>query len=107
MSIRRVATGLALVLTLLASTGLAVAAGKPAAQADKVNLNTATVEQLSELPGVGEHLAARIIEYRQKSGGFKSTQELMNVKGIGEQSFQKIESLLTTGDASPRASATK
>ena len=43
MSIRRVATGLALVLALLASTGLAVAAGKPGGQADKVNLNTATV----------------------------------------------------------------
>lgn len=107
MSIRRIATGLALVMALGANAGHVLAAGKPA-QTDKVNLNTASVQQLSELPGVGERLAARIIEYRQKSGGFKSTQELMNVQGIGERSFQKIESLLTTsGEASQKASATK
>lgn len=66
---RFVAFGLAVALALLSSTGLAVAAAKPASEA-KVNLNTASVEQLVALPGVGQKLAARIVEYRQKAGGF-------------------------------------
>jgi len=101
---RVVATGLALVLALVASTGLATAAGKPA-PTGKVNINTATAQQLTVLPGVGEKLAARIVDYRQKSGGFKTVSELMNVQGIGEKNLAKIQSYLTTGgDASKAAS---
>jgi competence protein ComEA len=44
--------------------------------------NTASAEQLTTLPGVGPKLAARILDYRQKSGAFKSVHELMNVKDI-------------------------
>jgi len=58
-----------------------VAAAKPA-PAGKVNINTASAEQLTTLPGIGPKLAARILDYRQKSGAFKSVQELMNVKDI-------------------------
>ena len=95
---RVVATVMTLVLATLVSAGAVLAAAKPAPTA-KVNLNTATVEQLTTLPGVGPKLAARIVEQRQKEGGFKSTQELMNVRGIGEKNFQKIESYLTVGEA--------
>ena len=73
-----------------------MAAAKPA-PAGKVNINTATAQQLSELPGVGEKLAARIVEYRQKSGGFKTVQELMNVQGIGEKNFASMQPHLTVG----------
>ena len=66
------------------------AAAKPA-PAGKVNINTATAEQLTALPGIGAKLAARIVEHRQKSGAFKSVQELMNVKGVGEKNFAKLE----------------
>jgi competence protein ComEA len=105
MTLRRfVATGLALVMAALLVSGPALAAGKPAPTA-KVNLNTASVEQLTSLPGVGPKLAARIIEYRQKSGSFRSPQELMNVKGVGEKNFARIEAWLTVGEA-PKA-ATK
>src|SRR5882672_9774361 len=76
---RIVATGLALVLALVVSSGLAIAAGKPA-PSGKVNINTATAQQLTVLPGVGEKLAARIVDYRQKAGGFKNVSELMNVQ---------------------------
>lgn len=80
MSIRRVvAAAAALILAVVVSTGSALAAAKPAPNG-KVNLNTATAEQLTALPGVGEKLAARIVEYRQKAGSFKSVQDLMNVK---------------------------
>ncbi len=104
MTLRRfVATGLALAMAALLVSGTAIAAGKPAPTA-KVNVNTASVEQLTALPGVGPKLAARIVEYRQKSGTFRSTQELMNVKGIGEKNFAKIEAWLTVGEA-PKAAA--
>ena len=66
-----------------------------AAPAQVVNLNTAPAEQLERLPGVGPSTAARIIEYRQKNGGFKKIEELMNVRGIGEKAFLKMKSQLT------------
>jgi len=100
MTLRRfVATGLALAMAALLVSGPAMAAGKPAPTA-KVNINTASIEQLTTLPGVGPKLAARIVEYRQKSGTFRSPQELMNVKGVGEKNFAKIEAWLTVGEAS-------
>ena len=72
-----------------------------AAPASIVNLNTATVSQLATLPGIGETAAQRIVEYRDKNGGFKKVEELMNVKGIGEKSFLKLKPLVTLGDAKP------
>jgi competence protein ComEA len=76
------------------------AAGKPAAAAPAVvNLNSATATQIATLPGVGEKAAQRIVEYREKNGGFKKIEELMNVKGIGEKSFLKLKPLITVGDS--------
>ena len=60
-----------------------------------VNLNTATVDQLMTLPGIGQKTAERIIEYRTKSGGFKKIEELMNIRGIGEKSFLKLKPLVS------------
>ena len=78
------------------------AAGKAAAAVPAVvNLNTATATQIATLPGIGEKAAQRIIEYREKNGGFKKVEELMNVKGIGEKSFLKLKPLVTLGDAKP------
>ena len=68
----------------------------PAASASApVNLNTASVSEIATLPGVGPKAAERIVEYRQKNGGFKKIEELMNVKGIGEKSFLKLKPLIT------------
>jgi competence protein ComEA len=103
---RFVAAVVAFAIAALMSSGLALAAGKPA-PAGKVNLNPATTQQLTTLPGVGEKLAARIIEYRQKSGGFKTAQELLNVKGIGEKNFAKLSPYVNVGDAQARAAAGK
>jgi competence protein ComEA len=104
MTYRRfVAAVLAVALAVLVAPGLASAESKPAPTA-RVNVNTATVEQLTALPGVGPALAARIVDHRQKSGAFRSTQEVMSVKGIGEKNFAKIEAWLTVGEA-PKAAA--
>ena len=60
-----------------------------------LNLNAATVAQLEALPGIGRATAERIVEYRQKSGGFKKAEDLMNVQGIGEKNFLKLKPLVT------------
>jgi competence protein ComEA len=70
---------------------------KPAAAsaAAPVNLNTATAAEIATLPGIGPKAAQRIVEHRQKNGGFKKVEELMKVKGIGEKSFLKLKPLIT------------
>ena len=65
------------------------------AAAGPVNLNTATAAQLEALPGIGARTAALIVEYRQKNGGFKKVEDLMNVRGVGEKSFLKLKALIT------------
>jgi competence protein ComEA len=57
--------------------------------ADKININTATVEQLETLNGIGPATAKAIVEYREANGQFKSVYELTNVKGIGEKKIAK------------------
>lgn len=84
-----VMTSVALALPLLA--------GAAAAQDDelKVDLNRAGIEELVKLPGVAEKLAARIVSYREENGAFEAPEELMNVRGIGEKTYLKLEPYLT------------
>ena len=60
----------------------------------KLNLNAATAEELCDLPGIGETLAARILEYRTGHGGFARIEELTEVEGIGEVKFEAIRDLV-------------
>lgn len=69
-----------------------------------VDLNTASVEELTTLPGVGETVAERIVDYREANGPFQKKEELMNVRGIGEKTFLKLEPLIRV---SPAASEKK
>ena len=87
-------------LLAIAICAAAVSAQEPrsGAAAAALNLNTATVAQLEALPGIGKSTAERIVEYRQKSGGFKKVEDLMNVKGIGEKSFLKLKPLITVSE---------
>lgn len=65
---------------------------------DRININTAGVAELTELPGIGEVIAGRIIEYRDEHGDFKNPSDIMNVNGIGSGVYSKIEGLITTGN---------
>jgi competence protein ComEA len=56
-----------------------------------VNINSASVEELDKLSGVGPGIAAKIIDYREKNGGFKNINEIKLVSGIGEKLFEKIK----------------
>ena len=71
---------------------------KPALTAP-ININTAGVSELDNLPGIGAKTAARIVEYRQKNGPFKRVEELMNVRGVGEKNFLKLKDHITVSPA--------
>lgn len=64
--------------------------------AGRVNINTADLAALCALPGIGEALAGRVIEYREAHGPFASPDEIMNVSGIGAGKFAAIEGMIAT-----------
>ena len=69
---------------------------KEEAKEGKVNINTATVEELKTLKGVGDKKAEAIIEYRKKNGSFKTKEDLMKVRGIGKKLFESFEERIVT-----------
>jgi competence protein ComEA len=69
--------------------------GSGATATGKVDLNTATADQLDTLPGVGPAMAQRIITYRTQHGGFRSIEELQQVSGIGDARYQDLKDLVT------------
>ena len=83
-----------------ASGGSAVSGGgssgtSGAGDTGPINLNTATLEQLESLPGIGPSLGQRILDYRTAHGPFRSVQDLLNVSGIGEKRLADLEPLVT------------
>ncbi len=61
-----------------------------------VNINTATLEELNALPGIGPTTAQKIIDYRDENGAFSTIEDIMNVSGIGPATFEEIRNLITT-----------
>ena len=72
------------------------ATSKEATNEGKVNINTATVEELKTLKGVGEKKAEAIIEYRKKNGSFQTKEDLMKVRGIGKKLFESFQERIVT-----------
>lgn len=91
---KRILSSIAL---FLAGIGLAVAA---------VNINTATVDELNAVKGIGPSKAKAIVDYRDKNGPFKSVDDLKEIKGFGDKSIAKLRGELSVGDAA-EASAKK
>ena len=60
-----------------------------------ININTAREKELIELPRIGPAMAKRIIQYREDNGPFQTKNDIMNVKGIGEKTFAKLENLIS------------
>ena len=102
--LRNAATAIALVLAvaILAAAPVEIAAatqqdsGSPG---EPVDINRASVDELIGLPGIGEVMAKRIIEFREQHGPFKRVEDLLKVKGIGEKSFQKLRPSITVSRA--------
>ncbi len=67
----------------------------PKAATEKININTASVEELDKLPGVGPSIAKAIVDHRTKNGLFKQIEDINDVKGIGDALFEKIKDQIT------------
>lgn len=80
---RRLLTLLATVIVVWSAVGLALAE-----EPGKININTASADELTKLKQVGPNYAARIIEYREKNGPFQKPEDIMKVKGIGPKTFE-------------------
>ena len=80
---RRRLTLLAVVMVVLSISALALAQ-----EGGKININTASADELEKLKQVGPNYAVRIIEYRDKNGPFEKPEDIMNVKGIGPKTFE-------------------
>ncbi len=78
------------IVLFLAGIGLAVAA---------VNINTASVDELNAVKGIGPSKAKAIVDYREKNGPFKSVDDLKEIKGFGDKSIAKLRGELSVGDA--------
>jgi comEA protein len=72
------------------------------AAARKININSASAQELQKLPQIGAAVAQRIVDYRDKHGKFAKIEEIMKVKGIGEKRFLKIKPLITVGQESKK-----
>lgn len=85
------------ILIAVSITLFSLIAGNAQASDEKININTATIEQLSEIRGIGPAIAQRIVEYRQKNGTFSTVDEIVNVRGIGPKTLENIRDSITAG----------
>jgi len=68
-----------------------------AAAGQRIDINTASAAELEALPGIGPKLAQEIVAYRKEHGRFRTRRDLMQVKGIGEKTYEKLEGFIRVG----------
>ena len=79
---------------LVVFVGLISILNANAAEVQKININTASAEELAHLKGIGPSHAAKIVAYREKNGPFKMPEDLMQVSGIGQKTFDTNQELI-------------
>ena len=79
---------------LVVFVGLISILNANAAEVQKININTASAEELAQLKGIGPSHAAKIVAYREKNGPFKMPEDLMQVSGIGQKTFDTNQELI-------------
>ena len=71
---------------------------------EKIDINKATVKELTQLKRIGPAIAARILEYREKNGPFKRPEDIMKVKGIGPKTYEMIKDRIVAGQVAKKKS---
>ena len=84
-------------MTAVHSSATVTSVRNSAPDTKKVNINTATAEQLQLIPGIGPVLAQKIVDHREENGPFQDVSELTNVDGIGPKTLQNIFKFITVG----------
>jgi len=79
--------------------------GKKKPPANPLNLNTATAEQMAEIPGIGPGTARAIIQFREKSGNFQRVEDLLAIRGITERKLAQIKPYVVVRPGAPGAAA--
>ena len=90
------------VVILAVFIGLIGALNVNAAEIQKININTASAEELAQLKGIGPSHAAKIVAYREKNGPFKMPEELMQVSGIGQKTLEANQGIIIVEDPKPK-----
>lgn len=67
-------------------------------QGEKININTADLTELDKISGIGPAIAQRIIDYRNTNGDYQTIEDIKNIKGIGDVTFEKMKDLITVGE---------
>jgi comEA protein len=92
-------SSVAAAVALFICFGTAIAQKNPPTQ--PVNINTATIEQLEKLPGIGPNTAKSIVQFRERSGPFQRIEDLLAIKGISKARLEKLRPYVTVGPAAP------
>src|SRR5438094_6825310 len=88
-------------LYLILFRSAAASAGKKKPPVKPVNINTATSEELQQVPGIGPATAQKILQMRKSYGPFKSVDDLLAIRGLGEKRLDKMRKYLTVGKMNP------
>ena len=92
---------ISIALGIALTCGLAFAAAQKNPPAAPLNLNTATIAQLEQLPGIGASTAKSIIDFRERSGPFQRVEDLLAIKGISKAKLEKLRPYVTITPESP------
>jgi len=102
-SILRATLGVATLFAVMLAFGAGGLAADPSSAESKpeadarVDLNTAAVDELMTVPGIGEVMARRIVEWREQHGPFRRVEDLIKVKGVGDKTFEKLRPHVRVG----------